>query len=645
MPAGTITLRTTTQTGATNKGSALTHEELDSNFLFLQSGTGTPAPVARTVNAKLGEHISVFDRIPVALQAGIQAGTETTDVSTYIQACIDALPLNGGCLYFPYGTYYIASTLNFFRTGQVFSFRAEGDGMFGTKIMWNGATSGTAVKIRKAVRFYFGHIRIATNVAAGTSKGLQVTAEALSSDCGPGTFQSVLVSGFSENVSIGEDAGNSASELLFLSLETSSATYGVIVRGANSLDCQFHNLAGSACGTVLEAAASGPDCVWVYGGSASNSTVQDFAFREAGAYGIYGFRSEGAVRFCTFGPDAGAGSASPTTAEIRGCRVATTSASDNRAIRLNKAGHYSIECNTLSDGHVYIKSGNTVSGSLALKHNTIVSTIDLEIDASAFNWQIEKFGNSDTAGAGSFWTRGEYFVPTSNAGETTGPELELTDDFLGDVLADQWNTRVGSDGNCVAAAILASQAGGVIQMTTGTNATNDMATDGTLLEHARNWQPDKGSLVMEIRLRMNVTDIAIFFGFKDSVGTGALANSDMPFTLAAADALTSNSVDAFGVLYDVNAATDNWWGVGVANNVDATKQNFAVAPVANAWETWRIEYRGTSAYFYRNNALIGSAMTGAVTASVALTPSVCAFGRNSSNRNIQVDYIRVRGNR
>ena len=54
----TVTLRTTTQTGATNKGEALTHAELDANFLFDQSGSGA---TTRTLQDKAREIVSVKD--------------------------------------------------------------------------------------------------------------------------------------------------------------------------------------------------------------------------------------------------------------------------------------------------------------------------------------------------------------------------------------------------------------------------------------------------------------------------------------------------------------------------------------------------------------------------------------------------------
>jgi parallel beta-helix repeat protein len=92
MAAGTITLRTLTQTGATTKGSALTHEELDSNFLFLQSGSGA---TSRTMLAKAREIVSVTDFGAT--------GDGTTDDSSAISAAATAA--SGKRLYFPTGTY------------------------------------------------------------------------------------------------------------------------------------------------------------------------------------------------------------------------------------------------------------------------------------------------------------------------------------------------------------------------------------------------------------------------------------------------------------------------------------------------------------------------------------------------------------
>ena len=70
----------------------------DQYLSFVQSGTGA---VARTVQGKLKESVSVLDFIPVAEHAKILNGTSTYDCSDDIQAAITA----SNTVYFPVGTY------------------------------------------------------------------------------------------------------------------------------------------------------------------------------------------------------------------------------------------------------------------------------------------------------------------------------------------------------------------------------------------------------------------------------------------------------------------------------------------------------------------------------------------------------------
>jgi hypothetical protein len=106
----TLTVRSATVSGATTKGSALTHAELDENFNHLSQAsnhTFTPSgngAVSRTVSGRLSDAVHVFDFIPVAEHAAIVAGTSTTNVSTYIQAAIDT----GKNIVFQAGSYKAA---------------------------------------------------------------------------------------------------------------------------------------------------------------------------------------------------------------------------------------------------------------------------------------------------------------------------------------------------------------------------------------------------------------------------------------------------------------------------------------------------------------------------------------------------------
>lgn len=221
--------------------------------------------------------------------------------------------------------------------------------------------------------------------------------------------------------------------------------------------------------------------------------------------------------------------------------------------------------------------------------------------------------------------------------------IEMKDDFLGDEINGYWwQGALGTDTNVRNATMRADQVSGVIRMTTGSDVGGTMALNGVQLHGQLNWRANKGGLVWEGRVALDViTNVALFIGLTDQ-----RAALEMPFTLAAGDALTSNATDAVGVLFDTAADTDNWWLVGVSADIDAAKQNTAVAPVAATFETWRIEVSATGvATFYRNGVLVGVAMGGALTASTQLTPVIAAFSRTNASRNVDVDEITVQQQR
>lgn len=64
--------------------------------------------VSRTNNSKMADIASVFDFIPVSLQAAIKAGTSTTDVSSYLTVMHAAVPA-GVTFLFPSGQYNIGA--------------------------------------------------------------------------------------------------------------------------------------------------------------------------------------------------------------------------------------------------------------------------------------------------------------------------------------------------------------------------------------------------------------------------------------------------------------------------------------------------------------------------------------------------------
>lgn len=222
----------------------------------------------------------------------------------------------------------------------------------------------------------------------------------------------------------------------------------------------------------------------------------------------------------------------------------------------------------------------------------------------------------------------------------------LFDDFLGGgqafstTVVNNWRSRKGSDGQAVDWTVTPAVGGEVVGTIGDTTAS--MAVSGVQLDAGLAWKANQGGLVFETRVKLSqITLVSVFLGFTDQ--TAAL---EMPLhSAASANTITTNATDAVGFFFDTSMTADTWWLAGVANDVDATHQNTTYAPVAATYETFRVEV-GTdgSAVFFRNGVIVGTKMTGAVTATVALTPVIAGFNRDTSNTpTITADYVMVSG--
>lgn len=221
-----------------------------------------------------------------------------------------------------------------------------------------------------------------------------------------------------------------------------------------------------------------------------------------------------------------------------------------------------------------------------------------------------------------------------------GPRrVVLMDDFVGDVIADQWDLQEGTDSATGAAAILAGGIGGVLRVTTG-DAGTGLAADMEQLTTGLQWQASNGGLTFQTRLKLSaITTCYVFVGFTDLA-----ASLEAPIESAAsADTLTTNATDAVGFMFDTRMSTDKWWLVGVANDIDATAQNTDYAPVADDYETLRIELTsGGAATFFRNGVQVGTRMTGAVTAGTDLTPTINVSKTSvAASMTADIDYVYV----
>jgi hypothetical protein len=224
-----------------------------------------------------------------------------------------------------------------------------------------------------------------------------------------------------------------------------------------------------------------------------------------------------------------------------------------------------------------------------------------------------------------------------------GPSyVALFDDFLGDVLADQWNAvETDTDG---AQAVLAGGIGGVLRITTGNDDGNAVVLpDLSGVTSYLNWQASNGGLFMQARIKISRITLAyIFVGFTDLITIEAPV-----YAAGSADTITTDATDAVGFMFDTGMATDTFHLVGVATNTDATIQTLTTAPVADDYITLRVEVSEAGvATFYINGRQAGTAMSGAVTAAADLTPVVYASNTDGTSAvTLDVDYIAVGMNR
>lgn len=217
-------------------------------------------------------------------------------------------------------------------------------------------------------------------------------------------------------------------------------------------------------------------------------------------------------------------------------------------------------------------------------------------------------------------------------------KVVMFDDFLGDIVADQWNYTEGTDTTTADGAIVESPSG-IFRLTAGDSA-GTIAADGAQLNSALNWKANQGNLVFEARVALGaITTVSAFLGLTDTKSLEA------PFNLVGTT-YTSTATDAVGFLFDTEATTDTLRLVGVANDVDAAHVQTSLVPAAGTMAVYRVEVdKAGKATFFYNGAQIGT-LAGAVTPTIALTPCLILRPQGAvAGRTMDIDYVHVSADR
>jgi hypothetical protein len=215
------------------------------------------------------------------------------------------------------------------------------------------------------------------------------------------------------------------------------------------------------------------------------------------------------------------------------------------------------------------------------------------------------------------------------------------DDFLGDVVADEWAFAEGSDSGTSDGAISAA-VGGRFLLTPGDSA-GTVAADYAQLSSLLQWKANAGSLVFQTRVQLAaITSVSTFIGLTDT-----LSLEQPIYSAGSADTITTDADDAVGFFFDTAQATDVWFCAGVkatvdATHVQATVAGTAVAPVAATDAVLRIEIDILgNAKFYYNGAQCGY-VANAVTPTVALTPHFGVRPKSAvAGKTLSIDYSYV----
>ncbi len=199
------------------------------------------------------------------------------------------------------------------------------------------------------------------------------------------------------------------------------------------------------------------------------------------------------------------------------------------------------------------------------------------------------------------------------------------DDFLGDALDARWAPS-GDNGGTEAITV---GTGGTVTLTTG-----GTDHDRSILAHELNWYANK-ACVIEARIKVNaITAVAINMGFSDAKTE---ANDLIPFMISVTT-VTDTASNAVCFVFDTDADSDVWYMCNTIANTQ-TGTSTAIAPVADTYETFRVELDILgNATFYRNGIAVGYKAL-AVTITTALTPIFAVIEHGTSARVLTVDYV------
>lgn len=237
----------------------------------------------------------------------------------------------------------------------------------------------------------------------------------------------------------------------------------------------------------------------------------------------------------------------------------------------------------------------------------------------------------------------------------------LFDDFLGDLIGDEWTYVEGDTGYSNA---IQTGTNGVTRITgSETNGVSPAECAAITQGLMKQWKADMGpgSMKTDRRLRMSVRlkfdsisraaeggRTYVYAGFGDSGG------AEFPVYDTGAG-MISNAADLVGFVF--GAGGDTGWSLVAAKSIAGDSGDQLVVagssynPVANTYQTLEVEVRsglsdtGGQAFFWINGKLVGR-IASPVASTVALTPWIGTWCQDTGYaQTLDIDYVGLSGRR
>lgn len=227
-------------------------------------------------------------------------------------------------------------------------------------------------------------------------------------------------------------------------------------------------------------------------------------------------------------------------------------------------------------------------------------------------------------------------------------KFTLFDDFFGTWAigdagpADRWSSTAGSGTGNEVATTVANSVNGEITLKSASDDGTHAANCSSLTAINASFKANQGGLVLEAKVKLDdVSEGVLFVGFTDTISTTV----ELPIFMNAG-VLDSDAANACGVIYDVDATTDQFYvgGVKADTDTDPTADN-AVAPEDDTYVTIRVEVSAAGAVTgYIDGVSLGT-VADAVTITTALTPCIVVGNRSANQVVGTIDYIWAQQNR